>query len=241
MNKRYLCSRHQEQTPSVVVYPDHGWCFGCGSKIPLQELGVSTVEATREASYVEDLEVTLRYIRTLPTKEIRGFQLPYNERGYYIVYPTNDFYKFRVLSDEAGSKYKGPTGHKKPPFKVKMGQGDGIMLVEGEFNALSASLIVADMTIVSPGGAGDFYSAMGKKLLQEVSQFSSIDLVVDADAPGVKAAIESKSILAGLGCSNVKIHLLEKDFNDVHTTEGLEALRSQIERLGMLGGVRRDG
>ena len=111
------------------------------------------------------------------------------------------------------------------------------MLVEGEFNALSASLVVADKSIISPGGAGDFYSASGKRLLQECTKYSTIDIVVDSDAPGVKAAIESKTYLIGQGCTNVKIHLVETDFNDVLTKYGPETLRERIAGMGMQGGL----
>lgn len=236
MRARRLCPRHRENTPSVIVYEDHGFCFGCHQRIPLDEIGVSAEEAVREAEYQEDIEATLRYVDSLPRKEIRGFSLPYSTRGYYLVWPDRSYYKLRIEGASDGQKYRGPTGHKKPWLKARVrNASEQLILVEGEFNALSLGAIEPFATVVSPGGAGDFYSKMAQAELREIAtMFLRIDLVVDADAAGAQAAIEAKSRLVVLGCPNVRIHLVTKDFNDVLTQEGKDALREEAYRLGLL-------
>jgi hypothetical protein len=233
LNKRYLCSRHSESTPSVVVYPDHGWCFGCCQKIPLNELGISPQEAAREACYIEDLEATLNYISNLPKKEIRGFNLSFNDRGYYLVFPTLDYYKFRSLDSEAKSKYRGPSGHSKPWFRAQITQSSSLVLVEGEFNALSLGKLGLPVDVVSPGGAGDFYSRTGKQELLKCLQYSAIHVIVDSDAAGAQAAIETKAFLVANGHNDVRIHLVETDFNDIHVKEGIEKLREKVKAMGL--------
>jgi hypothetical protein len=231
--KKYLCPKHQENTPSAAVYGDGYFCFGCGARGPVTELGLEPGERI-ETTYVEDIQATLDYIGTLPTKEIRGFKLPYNERGYFLVYPCRTFYKFRVEGAEKGDKYRVPSGHGKPAFVVQKGVSGSLTLVEGEFNALSLGLLELNTDLVSPGGAGDFYSRRGNKDLRSYGAYLRINLVVDADAAGALAAIETKSRLITLGCPDVRIHLVEKDFNDILVEQGKEALRDEVKRMGLL-------
>lgn len=234
MSKKYLCPKHREDTPSANAYSDHYYCFGCGARGPLSELGLPAGERI-EITYVEDVAATIAYIESLPRKEIRGFTLPYNSRGYYLVWPTRDYYKMRIEGADSGSKYRGPSGHKKPPFCANSGGFSSLVLVEGEFNALSlAALELQNMDIVSPGGAGDFYSKSGAHYLRDYAKRSRVDIVVDADKPGTIAAIETKAKLGRLGCPEVKIHLVERDFNDIHVQDGKEALRAEIKRMGLL-------
>lgn len=242
MNKRYLCTRHEEATPSVVVYPDHGWCFGCCQKIPLAELGVSPQEAIREASYIEDIKATLNYIANLPKKEIRSFNLPFNDRGYYLVFPTLDYYKFRSADGESKSKYRGPSGHQKPWFPAQIKGHKTLVLIEGEFNALSYSTLEPEADIISPGGAGDFYSRLGKKYLDNLLHYDNYLVIVDDDAAGLQAAIETKAYLCSRGKKEVRIVLVKEDFNDVHCKKGKEtkeAFEAYIRELGLPTGVRR--
>lgn len=237
MNKRYLCSRHSERTPSVVVYPDHGWCFGCQQKIPLPELGVSPEEAIREASYVENIQATLDYIDSLPKEKVRGFTLPVGPRGYYLVWPDKTYYKLRLKEEDVASKYRGPAGHKKPRFVAhKTGNLRHLILVEGELNALSLAALEPEGDVVSPGAAGDFFSKGRERDLQEYATYARVDLVVDDDGAGLQAAIECSAKLKQLGCQNVKAYFVKRDFNDV-LQEGKEALRKYCEELGLLQGL----
>lgn len=233
MNKKYLCPKHKEDTPSANAYHDHYYCFGCGARGPLSDLGLPAGERI-EITYQEDIAATIEYIDSLPRKEIRGFQLPFNQRGYFLVWPDRSYYKLRVDGAADGQKYRGPTGHKKPPFWAQpLFVAPRVVLVEGEFNAMSLALMEPRASVVSPGGAGDFYSRTGQKLLSEIAISPVVDLVVDADAAGAQAAIETKSRLIVLGCPDVRIHLVERDFNDILCQDGKEALREEVKRLGL--------
>lgn len=234
MTRKYLCPKHREDTPSANAYSDHYYCFGCGARGPLSELGLPAGERI-EITYVEDVAATISYIKSLPRKTIRGFSLHFSPRGYYLLWPTEDYYKLRIEGAEAGSKYRGPSGVKKPPFTVRKNSSgsDRLVLVEGEFNALSLATLEGAYDVTSPGGAGDFYSKSNERNLREYARYGAVELVVDADAAGAQAAIETKAKLVTLGCPEVKIHLVERDFNDIHVQDGKEALREQVKRMGL--------
>lgn len=234
MNKKYRCPnpQHDDSTPSAHAYHDGFHCYGCGARGPLSALGLKDGERP-EIVYVEDIDSTIADIKSLPRKEIRGFSLHCNSRGYYLIWPSKNYYKLRVEGAEAGSKYRGPSGHSKPPFIVSEGKGDHLVLVEGEFNALSLGALEPPFDIISPGGAGDFYSKRGQKDLERYSRYGRIDVIVDADAAGAQAAIETKARLVTLGCPDVRLFLVEKDFNQILCDSGKEALREEATRLGL--------
>lgn len=230
MSKKYLCPRHKEDTPSANAYSDGYHCFGCGARGPLSELGLPADERI-DVVYKEDIEASVRAITDLPKQEIRGFQLHADDRGYYLLWPDLSYYKRRILGAESGNKYRGPSGHTKPWFKADKKERATLALVEGEFNALSLAALELSLDVVSPGGAGDFYSRTGKDELRKLLNYRTVNIIVDNDAAGAQAAIESKSFLVANGHNDVRIHLVEKDFNDVHTEQGLGVLRGQIERM----------
>lgn len=238
MNKKYPCPHHEEKTPSAVAYANGYYSFCCGKSGPLSELGLAPGERV-EITYVEDLPSSIDRIKRLERKEVRGFSLPVDSTGYYLLFPGDTYYKKRILGADSGSKYRGPSGHKKPPFVAYMPTPESwhdLILVEGEFNALSLALLEPNATVISPGGAGDFYSARGINNLEGYSQNYTgiIHVVVDADAAGAQAAIETKARLITLGCSDVRLYLVEKDFNDILVELGKEALRDEVKRLGIL-------
>lgn len=233
--KKYPCPHHEEKTPSAVAYSDHYYSFCCGRSGPLSELGLAP-GVRIETTYVEDIASSIRAIQALPKQSIRGFELHADMRGYFLIWPSNDYYKRRVYGAESGNKYRGPSGHKKPPFYAQVrNSSEQLILVEGEFNALSLTTLEPLATVISPGGAGDFYSSRGQKNLADYAPIHNrIDVVVDADAAGAQAAIETKSRLIVLGCPDVRIHLVERDFNDIHVQNGKEALREEVKRMGLL-------
>lgn len=234
MRKRFLCPRHKEQSPSAVVYGDGYFCFGCSARGPVTELGLDPSEKP-EIEYVEDLADSIAAIQRLPKRPVRGFELHSNDRGFYILWPDLTFYKFRSTTvDTPGGKYRGPSGHRKPPFPALLQGAQSLALVEGEFNALSLAAIEPACDVISPGGAGDFYSrAADTHYLQYAAHYETIYIVADNDAPGAQAGIEAKAKLLTLGCSDVRIHLVKKDFNDLHTEQGKEAVREEARRLGL--------
>jgi len=234
MNKKYLCPKHYEKTPSANAYTDGYHCFGCGARGPLSELGLEPGERI-EYTYKEDIEASIGAITSLPKQEIRGFQLHADGRGYYLVWPDSSYFKRRVYGAEANNKYRGPSGHSKPWFRARTSTSfPRLALVEGEFNAMSLAAIEPPcLDVISPGGAGDFYSRTGKENLKKCLQYSTVHIIVDNDAAGAQAAIESKSFLVANGHNDVRIHLVSKDFNDIHTELGKDALRDEIKRMGL--------
>ena len=241
MRKRYYCPHHAETTPSAVVYSDHYYSFCCGKRGPITELGLSPDEKA-EPEYVEDLADSIAAIKRLPKRPVRGFELHSNDRGYYLLWPDATYYKFRsTVVDTPGGKYRGPSGHRKPPFPALIQGSDTLVLVEGEFNALSYAALEPPCDIISPGGAGDFFSRESdKRYLTYSKAYATIYLVTDNDPAGAQAAIEGSAKLKALGAEGVRIKLVKEDFNDL-LIQGREALQEAVERMGLpRGGVRRD-
>lgn len=232
MTKKYHCPHHEEKTPSAVAYENNYYSFCCGRSGPLSELGLAPGERI-EKTYVEDLPSSIAAIRNLPTQEIRGFKLHADDRGYYLLWPNDSYYKRRVYDADASNKYRGPSGHSKPWFVANNIESSTLVLVEGEFNALSLASLEGSAAVISPGGAGDFYSRTGQRELEKLTKYETIHVVVDDDAAGAQAAIETKSRLITLGAQDVRLHLVKVDFNDVHTKEGKETLRRFAASLGL--------
>lgn len=233
MTRKYPCPHHEEKTPSAVAYANSYFSFCCGRSGPLSELGLSPSDRV-QITYVEDIRTSIDRIKTLPKQEIRGFQLHADDRGYYLIWPDSNYYKRRVYGADASNKYRGPSGHTKPPFVAQEGDSDHLVLIEGEFNALTFALLESRSVVVSPGGAGDFYSKNGTRHLGDYARYGRVDIVVDSDAAGAQAAIETKAKLLTLGCPDVRIHLMAgKDLNDIFVENGKEALRDECKRMGL--------
>ena len=237
MTKKYHCPHHEEKTPSAVAYENSYYSFCCGRSGPLSELGLAPGERI-EKTYIEDLDSSIASIRALPTQEIRGFKLHADDRGYYLLWPNGDYYKRRVYGADSSNKYRGPSGHSKPWFRARASTSfPRLVLVEGEFNAMSLALALNNLElpvdVISPGGAGDFYSRTGKQELLKCLQYSTIYVIVDSDAAGAQAAIETKAFLVANGHSDVRLHLVEVDFNDIHVKEGIEKLREKVKDMGL--------
>ena len=229
--KRYLCPIHKEDTPSVILYGERAWCFGCSRQIPLDMLGVSVDVTFDNNRHVEDLNATLNYIDSLPEEQLRGLKFKSGPRGYYVVWPDRSYYKLRTNGDS--SRYVGPAGHKKPLFILANGFRD-VIVVEGEINALSLKEMGLNADIVSPGGAGDFYSkSMLKQYISMLLTYKRVYIITDADGPGAKAAIELKSALVAKGKRDVTIHLDTVDANDRLQSGKEEARKFYKKTLGL--------
>ncbi len=231
--ERRLCPNplHLEKTPSYVIYPTGGYCFGCGHAGPRVEIGE---EVVRKPSYVENIDESLAYIASLPTRPIRGFSLPYDDVFYYLVWPSGRYYKARKIdSDGGGDKYRSATGHKKPLFEARLGRPRGpLVIVEGEFNALAIAAVIEpeiDVTIVSPGSAGE----MGTKYLASYAPYRYIYIVADKDKAGVKAGIELATKLRSQ-TPFVVVDFWEKDANDIFTgPDGPQTLKTRLLEMSL--------
>lgn len=237
--RRFVCPRHQDSTPSLVAYSaTSAYCFACRVTIPLSEAGV---EGTVEVPTLppEDLTAKVAYIEALPKKLIRGFDLPYDSMGYYLVWPYGVYYKYRKFVD-GEPKYIGPRGHKPPLLKYQAPYGTNTaIVVEGEFNAKSIVHVYdASMDVYCPGSAGNFYGKSSEGLLTALQRYRRIFIIADQDAAGAKAAIELKSRLLARGQAYTHIDLWAKDANDIMVQDGEEALQNRLKQtLGVPEGL----
>lgn len=226
--KKLRCPVHQpDENPSCVLYED-GWlhCFTCGHHA---KATTGIINAEPEApKEIEDVGATLGYIRHLPRRSIRGFDLPCDASGYYLVWSSGDHYKLRLWAIDAPNKYRGPIGHSKPLFVAREAPGPDCIVVEGEFNALSLAK-VATCSVVSPGPATDFGSA---KYLPQLLKYDTIVVVVDCDKAGGIAAIQLAAQLKKHG-KTFSICMVKRDFNGVLCEESEEGLRQYAASVGV--------
>ena len=229
MAKKVRCPRpdHKDNNPSVEVYEDHGFCFSQCGRIELAEMGLDKPGKVVER-YREDVKAKMAYILSLPVKEFRGFPLPYDNFGYYLVWPKLDYYKLRVLDPNAKTKYRGPAGHRTPLFWARRAGKEVLCVVEGEFEALSVAAAIPEWDVVSPGGVTQFIS---DSYLTQFKRYAKVVIATDNDAPGIKAARELTEALTYKVPHLVRIYKsVEKDFNDIFCEQGREALRGEIEK-----------
>lgn len=241
---KILCPWHREETPSCHVYSDGYKCFGCGKAGPLSDLPEGEYHASAEKApkYVEDVASSIAKIQTYPRCTIRGLSLYDTTDSYYLVWPEGQYYIRRYKESVAGkSKYKCPAGVPRPLYVARHAPDRNILvIVEGELNAASIGLACGDISVVSPGSAGDFYSAGGRGHLGYYRAYPSIYLLVDKDAAGAAAAIELKSLLMKTNPATY-IHLMEQDANDILVQHGKEKLKETIEGILEVPGRVRSG
>lgn len=230
--KRIICQFHKESTPSLVLYGDRYYCFGCGAKgksNTLKNIDQSLI-TDDEVVVREDLNETFNYINSLNRIDHRGLSFPCDAKGYYIVWPNGQYYKKRLFGEEK-SKYRCPIGHKKPLF-IALDAGPkakGLIVVEGEINAMSLALCIKDYSIVSPGGSTEF----DKKYLPYLVGYDRVFIVADKDSAGAKAVINLKSILVQY-TPYIKYSLLEQDINEILIKYGQEKVRETLkEKMGL--------
>jgi hypothetical protein len=216
VRQRILCvnPEHKEATPSMVIYDEYAHCFGCGYRVPIDSLGKLGVS---RAPRVEpsDLKGELERIKALPTARVRGLELPVDGDSYYILWPSNDYYKRRKFIPGEGSKYLCPRGHAKPlfiPYEIK--GANTLAVVEGEINALSLATLKPNYSICSPGGVGDFSEKMFYKYNTFFLRHKRFALILDKDSPGLEAAIKFKKLLLK-HTHDVQVHLVSPDLNDL--------------------------
>lgn len=234
MRRRYKCPKHQERTPSAVVYGEQYFCFGCSARGPVTELGV-TPDA-EDARYVEDIKETYLYIDQLPRLSIRGLSLPSDGGGYFVPWPDRSYYKYRRFDAEgAGGKYRSPSGVKPTLLKARMAEGSILVIMEGEINALSTALALesvhSPISVVSPGGAGNFKGRLSEECVKAASLFDTVYIVCDSDSAGASAAIQLKISLVAAGKHRTFIELWQNDANEVLVSHGLKGLVQKTHNL----------
>jgi 5S rRNA maturation endonuclease (ribonuclease M5) len=226
MPKMIKCRWHNDDTPSMAIYETHGHCFGCQKRVPLSELGEEGHFEERDR-YVEPIQETVAYIQGLPTKSIRGLSLPYDDVGYYILWPGGKYYIRRNWSDSK-ARYHSPAGHSKPLFVAKhLPAPASLIVVEGQLNAISIAESGVKACVVSPGATGDFTKINNYPFY---CVYSDVMLLLDNDGPGSIAGIELKAALLPM-IKNVSIKLMpsNEDANEILQKYGKEILRQRVE------------
>lgn len=213
---------HVDENPSCALYADgSAYCFVC-----LRAFANVADPVTAAPKPKEDIDATIKYIAGLPKQAIRGLELPFDSRGYYVVWPSGDYYKRRNWGtvDEC-SRYYSPTGHRKPVFDIGSGtdiSADWTIVVEGEINALSIQAAGVKARIISPGSASDMQG------YEPVGLTERVLVLVDQDAPGLQAGWAIKRYLEEQN-SFVHLELMEDDANDVLKNYGRQTLQKKIE------------
>lgn len=174
-----LCPYHADSNPSMEVYADGSrHCFVCWAHDGPEAGAVGETRAVKDP---ENIQASIAYIQSLPKKTIRGLELHSNDKGYFILWPENDFYKFRAF--EGDVRYRAPRGHKQPVFYQHPGSKT-LVLIEGELNAASVSHIGCDSA--SPGSAGNFIS-LSQDLIALAKMYDRCLIWADNDPAGIKA------------------------------------------------------
>lgn len=212
---------HDDKEPSMEVYEDRAYCFSCGYSVPSEEV-VDALDLKKLRREKTDIQAVLNYVEELPLRPVRGLVLPFDGRGYFIVWPDNSFYKKRML--EGNNRYIGPSGHKPPLYVFERSKTD-LVIVEGELNALSlAKSKVTTATIASPGSAVELNKHLNKYLT-----YQNIVIIVDKDAAGVSNGLELKNTLMS-NKKKVSLVACEKDINQILQDSGHEGVREWYKK-----------
>lgn len=221
--ERRLCPKHQEQTPSFVIYEDgHGHCYGCGYSVPAVETNDPIIATPKE-----DLYASLERIKELPTRLIRGLTLHYDSDAFYILWPGANYYiKRRFDNPGYGQKYLCPAGHPRPLYLARVAGHSTLILVEGELNAASLVAMWPEIPadVASGGSANDLYK---KKNLAFYSSYSRLLVVADNDKAGAAAVIKLLTVLPPRLYTDIL--LVTEDFNDTLVKGYVQDTKNNIE------------
>lgn len=200
-----------------------GYCFVCRTRADLSKENLPVLAVRGSKKEPTDILDMLDYINTLAVKKIRGLELPYDDYGYYIQWPNAPFYKRRNWI--GSQRYSAPNGHKAPLYIVP-GLARGLILIEGELNALTlVRATTMSSTVCSPGSASNFM-----RYYSEYLQYSRVMIVCDFDAAGVVFAHQLKEKLLSAG-KHVSMNPVHKDFNQTLQDGGPAAVIEQFKKL----------
>lgn len=222
MGKKIICPSHNDTVPSMHIYEDFGFCFVCHVSIPVSELNLPGNFEQRPRQDPTNIPKMIERIKSLPTAFTRGFYFPYDDRGFYIVWPGENYYKRRNNSQNT-NRYVSPSGAVKPLF-VYPGNSRQLVIIEGELNAMSLnSCLFGEFKICSPGPASDLM-----RYIKYYSQFDNIRIYVDYDGPGVVFGSTLKDMLLKQH-KRVILVAMTRDFNDILCKDGEDAVRKRFE------------
>lgn len=206
------CPNHPDENPSAHVYESGVFCFVCHEHVNIEQVG--KLLTPKKKVQPEDIQDKISYIKQLDTKRWRGLDFHADSNGCYILYPSGDYYKYRLFSpSKSGSKYLGPMGHSQPLFYFKEEETkERLLIIEGEINAMTV-LEYNSYSVLSPGSAGNFLSKIDEILAIAV-EYDKIVVWADKDPPGIKAIMELTSQLKIKG-KKVGYIMEDKDANEM--------------------------
>lgn len=218
-----LCPYHNDTRPSMRIYGTWSHCFSCNAHVLTEELDLPEHAKLIPKKEPTDIKTMLRHISCLPTKEIRGFNLHYDQFGYFIVWPTGNYYKRRNFSSNV--RYTAPSGVK-PPMFIYPGASKHLIVVEGEMNVMTLHRAIwsGDYKLVSPGPASNFM-----RFIKYYSHYERITLILDHDAAGVVFGCQLKEVLLKEG-KHVRLVTCKEDYNQILQDRGEEAVRVEFEK-----------
>lgn len=220
--KTILCPFHNDTRPSMRVYGEWSHCFSCGAHVMTSELNLP--ERARIVPKPEPTNVVerIKQIKSLPKKLIRGFELHHDNQGYYIIWPSETYYKRRNYFSK--NRYTAPSGVKPPLFSYA-DNAKHLIVVEGEFNAMTLNAAVfGDYKVVSPGPASELM-----RHIKTYLKYQKITVIVDHDAAGIIFGLQLKDTLLREG-KYAKLITCNRDFNQILQDSGEEAVREQFEK-----------
>lgn len=225
--------KHDDRTPSCAVYEDNSmYCFSCN----YYAKGDSKAIIAEPIKEKEDLNERFKYINSLENITHRGLSFRHDNKGYYITWPGETYYKLRSWAVRPGeSKYIGARGHKKPWFGASTHPNSRkLLIIEGEINAISVkeAAETKEIDVISPGGASNFFDREMKSKVEYFRKYATIGVLVDNDEAGAEAAIKFHKLVKPY-CSDIRIKLMEKDANTILIDDGKEKLKEFI--MGVFG------
>ncbi len=221
--RKVSCLNHEDRTPSLAVYADgSGYCFSCNTRFNDVFDKVPIV-----VKPVEDIKSSIERIESLPTQEIRGLNLHFDNTGYYVVWPNKQYYKCRQWL--ATPKYKNPQGITQPWFNILQPGNRQAIIIEGEINALSVASLGLPIDIYCPGSAGQFKLNKADIALTKLADYDTLILIADKDTAGISAILKLKKEIIEYN-PGVVLRLMSPDYNDILQQYGKEGLK---QRMGM--------
>lgn len=231
MRRRIRCIFHKEATPSLVQRKDGWYCYGACHKLytnkEVQERTGEAYEYEEEDTEKEDIGDSIKRLESLPFRDLRGLRFRSDASGFYVLWPSKKYYKYRRFNAGDLPKYIGPRGYAPPLFWARQEDRPILGIVEGEINSLSIAEVV-DWDVCSPGSASCFNSDNLARYLSDFKRYSSIIVILDKDSAGSKALIEAKSYLL-YKVPFLTFFQIAPDANEILVTHGKEALKRTID------------
>lgn len=237
-----------KQVPKCYVNEDKECyhCFHCGASGHISELenidldkAVVVEKKEFDSSVLETLpmrmpEKALQYLERrfpgLPAgKLINIGDVRWCEEKQAIALPTRNFdgvavgVKYRMLGD-SGIRWVSEPGSKAGSYVLE-GNKDKLLVVEGQFDALTAKLCGFEGTVIALESTN-----LPAEVINKFKEYSSVFIMLDADGPGSEAQSKIAQDLSYMtNLSAVKMPAEVKDLNEALQSKGKESVTHFIQ------------